>query len=86
MVESGLPDFVSMSFTGLVAPAGTPAAIIKQLSDALRKGLAAAEVRATMDKLGVIPRPGTPEDFGNFLAREAEKWQTVAKRAHIRIE
>ena len=48
--------------------------------------LASAEVRATMDKLGVIPRPGSPDDFGIFLAREAEKWQTVAKRAHIRID
>jgi tripartite-type tricarboxylate transporter receptor subunit TctC len=86
MVESGLPDFVSMSFTGLVAPTGTPAPLIKQLSDALQKGLASAEVRATMDKLGVIPRPGTPDDFGSFLAREAEKWRTVAKRAHIRID
>jgi len=86
MIEGGLADFVSMSFTGLVAPAGTPPAIIKQLSDVLQKGLAAAAVRATMDKLGVIPRPGTPEDFGTFLAREAEKWQTVAKRANIRID
>lgn len=86
MVESGLADFVSMSFTGLVAPAGTPPAIIKQLSDTLQAGLASAEMRATMDKLGVIPRPGTPEDFGAFLARESEKWQTVAKRANIRID
>ncbi len=86
MVEAGLADFVSMSFTGLVAPAGTAPAIIKQLSDTLQAGLASAEVRATMDKLGVVPRPGTPEDFGAFLAREAEKWQTVAKRANIRID
>jgi tripartite-type tricarboxylate transporter receptor subunit TctC len=86
MVEAGLADFVSMSFTGLVAPAGTAPAIIKQLSDTLQAALASAEVRATMDKLGVVPRPGTPEDFGAFLAREAEKWQTVAKRANIRID
>lgn len=85
MIEGGLADFVSMSFTGLVAPAGTAPAIIKQLSDKLQAGLASAELRAMMDKLGVIPRPGTPEDFGVFLAREAEKWQTVAKRANIRI-
>jgi hypothetical protein len=38
-----------------------------------------------MDKLGVIPRPGTPADFGTFLARESEKWKTVAKNAGIRI-
>jgi tripartite-type tricarboxylate transporter receptor subunit TctC len=86
MVEGGLADFVSMSFTGLVAPAGTAPAIIKQLSDTLQAGLASPEVRATMEKLGVVPRPGTPEDFGAFLAREAEKWQTVAKRANIRID
>jgi tripartite-type tricarboxylate transporter receptor subunit TctC len=86
MVEAGLADFVSMSFTGLVAPAGTAPAVVKKLSDTLQAGLAAAEIRATMDKLGVTPRPGTPADFGAFLVREAEKWQTVAKRANIRID
>jgi tripartite-type tricarboxylate transporter receptor subunit TctC len=86
MIEAGVPDFVSMSFTGLVAPAGTPEAIIKQLSDVLRPGLAAPEMQAMMNKLGVIPRPGTPGDFGAFLARESTKWQTVAKNAGIRIK
>jgi hypothetical protein len=38
-----------------------------------------------MDKLGVIPMPGTPADFGAFLARESTKWQTVAKNAGIKI-
>jgi tripartite-type tricarboxylate transporter receptor subunit TctC len=85
MIEAGLPDFVSMSFTGLVAPAGTPPAIVKQLADVLGPGLASAEIRSMMDKLGVIPRPGTPADFGAFLARESEKWQSVAKAAGIRI-
>jgi tripartite-type tricarboxylate transporter receptor subunit TctC len=86
MVEAGLPDFVSMSFTGLVAPAGTPDAVIKQLADVLGPGLASPEMRAVMDKLGVIPRPGTPADFGAFLKRESEKWQTVAKTAGIKIK
>jgi tripartite-type tricarboxylate transporter receptor subunit TctC len=85
MIEGGLPDFVSMSFTGLVAPAGTPPAMIKRLSDVLESGLATAEVRTIMDKLGVIPMPGTPANFGAFLARESIKWQTVAKNAGIRI-
>jgi tripartite-type tricarboxylate transporter receptor subunit TctC len=85
MIEAGLPDFVSMSFTGLVAPAGTPPAIVKQVSDALAPGLASVETRSMMDKLGVIPQPGTPADFGAFLARESAKWQAVAKAAGIRI-
>src|SRR5258705_12109439 len=67
MIEGGLADFVSMSFTGLVAPAGTSPAIVKQISDVLQPGLASAEIRSMMDKLGVIPRPGTPADFGGFL-------------------
>jgi tripartite-type tricarboxylate transporter receptor subunit TctC len=86
MIEAELPEFVSMSFTGLVAPAGTPEPIIKQLADVLGPSLASAEMRAVMDKLGVIPRPGTPADFGAFLARESAKWQTVAKTAGIRIK
>jgi tripartite-type tricarboxylate transporter receptor subunit TctC len=86
MIDGGMKDFVSMSFTGLVAPAGTPAAIIKRVSDVLSVALKSAEMNAAMDKLGVIPRPGSPEDFGAFLARESERWQAVAKTANIRIK
>jgi tripartite-type tricarboxylate transporter receptor subunit TctC len=86
MIEGGLPHFVSMSFTGLVAPVGTGDTIVKQVADVLGPGLASAEIRAMMDKLGVIPRPGTPADFGVFLARESAKWQAVAKTAGIRIK
>jgi tripartite-type tricarboxylate transporter receptor subunit TctC len=86
MIEGGLPDFVSMSFTGLVAPTGTAEPIVKQLADVLGPGLASADIRAMMDKLGVVPRPGTPADFGAFLARESAKWQAVAKTAGIRIK
>jgi tripartite-type tricarboxylate transporter receptor subunit TctC len=85
MIEAGLADFVSMSFTGLVAPAGTSPAIVKQIADVLGPGLASTEMRTIMDKLGVVPRPGTPADFGTFLARESAKWQAVAKNANIRI-
>jgi tripartite-type tricarboxylate transporter receptor subunit TctC len=86
MIESGLADFVSMSFTGLVVPAGTPPDIIKRLNAELRAGLDSAEMRTAMDKLGVIPRPGTPEDFRAFLAQETQRWRAVAKNAGIRID
>jgi len=85
MAEVGLPEVQVGSGVGLVAPAGTPPAIVKQISDVLGPGLASPEIRAMMDKLGVIPRPGTPADFGAFLARESTKWQGVAKTAGIRI-
>jgi tripartite-type tricarboxylate transporter receptor subunit TctC len=86
MIESGLADFVSMSFTGLVAPAGTPSAIVKQLNAVLADGLGGDDMKDAMDKLGVVPRPGTPEDFGAFLARETARWRAVAANAGIRVE
>jgi tripartite-type tricarboxylate transporter receptor subunit TctC len=86
IIESGVPDFVSMSFTGLMAPAGTPPEIILRLNQELTAGLRAAETIELLDKLGVNPRPGTPEDFAAFIARETEKWTAVAKRAGIRVE
>jgi len=86
IIESGLPDFVSMSFTGLVAPAGTPAEIVRRLNQELTAALRAPETIELLEKLGVNPRPGTPEDFTTFIARETEKWTAVAKRAGIRVE
>jgi tripartite-type tricarboxylate transporter receptor subunit TctC len=86
IIESGVPDFVSMSFTGLVAPAGTPPEIIHRLNQELTAGLRAPEMIELLEKLGVNPRPGSPEDFAAFIARETEKWTAVAKRAGIRVE
>jgi len=86
VMESGVPDFVSMSFTGLIAPAGTPPEIIRKLSQELTAGLRAPETIELLEKLGVNPRPGSPEEFGAFIARETGKWTAVAKRAGIRVE
>jgi tripartite-type tricarboxylate transporter receptor subunit TctC len=86
VMESGVPDFVSMSFTGLVAPAGTPPDIIRRLNQELANGLRSTEMIELLEKLGVNPRPGSPEDFSAFIARETEKWTGVAKQAGIRVE
>jgi tripartite-type tricarboxylate transporter receptor subunit TctC len=86
MIESGLPDFVSTSFTALAAPAGTPAEIVRRLNDIINAGLNSAELRDTFAKLGVGARPLSPEQFGDFLVRENRKWSAVAHAANIRIE
>jgi tripartite-type tricarboxylate transporter receptor subunit TctC len=86
MIESGLPDFVSMSFTGLVAPAGTPAEIVKRLNAAINEGLKSPEMKISYEKLGVVAKALSPEDFGVFLLKEGEKWNAVARRAGIRID
>src|SRR5262249_11771867 len=86
MVEAGIPDFVSVSFTGLVAPAGTPAEIIARLNAAANDSLNSPDVHAALTRLAVEPRPGTPADFAAFVAGETEKWRAIVQAAKIRIE
>jgi tripartite-type tricarboxylate transporter receptor subunit TctC len=86
MIEAGLPHFTSSSFTGLLAPAGTPAAIVAQLNAALNEGLHAPETVDAFEKLGVGMRPGSPDEFAAFIAREHRRWSEVAKAANIRVD
>jgi tripartite-type tricarboxylate transporter receptor subunit TctC len=83
MIEAGVPDFVSVSFTGLVAPAGTPEAIIRKLNAAANESLKDAAVQSVLQKLAVDIHGGSPEEFGAYLAREREKWGEVAKAANV---
>jgi tripartite-type tricarboxylate transporter receptor subunit TctC len=86
MIESGYPDFVSVSWSGLVAPAGTPAAIVGKLNAALNDSLNAADIKATLAKLGADPRGGSPQDFAALIAEETPRWAAVVKAAGVRID
>ena len=86
MIEAGIPDFVSVSFTGLAAPAGTPAEIVAKLNAAANDSLNSPDVHTALTRLAVEPRPGTPADFAAFVVRETEKWRTVVQAAKIRID
>jgi tripartite-type tricarboxylate transporter receptor subunit TctC len=86
MIESGYPSVVSVSWSGIVAPAGTPAEIVRALNTAVNAVIAAPETRAALARLGATPKPGTPEEFGAFVAAEIPKWAAVVKAAHITVE
>jgi tripartite-type tricarboxylate transporter receptor subunit TctC len=86
MIEAGVPDFVSVSFTGLVAPAGTPAEIVAKLNAAANDSLASPDVATLLARLAVEARPNSPAEFTAFVARETEKWRAVVKAANVRIE
>jgi tripartite-type tricarboxylate transporter receptor subunit TctC len=81
-----IAGFVSASFTGIVAPAGVPPAIIARLNAAINESLKAPAVQETLVQLSVDVKPGTSEEFGAFLAKEKEKWLAVAKTANIRLD
>jgi tripartite-type tricarboxylate transporter receptor subunit TctC len=86
MIEAGVPDFTSVSFTAVVAPAGTPAAIVGKLNAAINESLKSPEVASTLVKLGVDAKITSPEEFAAFLVREREKWTTVVKTAGVQME
>jgi len=86
MVESGYPEFVMTFWTGVVAPAGTPAAVVTRLNGVIADGLRSAEMKERLAKFRVEPRPGTPADFAGFIASESKKWAGVIASAGIKVE
>ena len=86
MMESGVPDYVVLTYIGVVAPAATPADIVATLNSAINASLMSPEVAAAFAKLGAEVRPAPPQEFAAFLAAETRKWEQVAKTANIRVE
>ena len=84
--ESGVPGFEAGGFLGLVAPAGTPPAVIQSLNAAAQKSLAQPDVRERLLALASPPVGGTPEQFASHLKREIDKWARVIRAANIKAE
>jgi tripartite-type tricarboxylate transporter receptor subunit TctC len=84
--EAGYPKMLTPFWLGVVAPAGTPQAIIDKLNAAFRESVAPAETRARLDALGAEIKVGTPAEFGKMLADELALWTGVVKAAKIQVE
>ncbi|MEP9348825.1 tripartite tricarboxylate transporter substrate binding protein [Xanthobacter sp. KR7-225] len=84
--EVGFADFEASTFTGLFAPAKTPAAVVKALSDALAKILAEPEVIARFATMGAEARAMKPEAFSAYIAALDTRWTKVIKDANIKAE
>ena len=84
--EAGLPGFEIGSWFGLLAPAGTPAAIVSRLNAETVKVLARADVQATLGAQGLELAPGSPEQFAAHIKSEIAKFTRIAKAAGIKAE
>src|SRR5215831_10053446 len=84
--EAGYPKLQAPFWLGVVAPAGTPPAIIDKLNAAFRDSLAQPETRARLATLGAEIKIGTPAEFGKLLANELAQWTAVVKAANIKVE
>jgi tripartite-type tricarboxylate transporter receptor subunit TctC len=82
--ESGLPGYECSLWQAIVAPAGTPPAIVARLNQAVTAVLHDAEVVAAFAKHGVEPEPGSPEALDRRIREDMKKWRDVITSAGIR--
>ena len=85
-VEAGFPKVVVLNWQGLVAPKGTPKAIIHQLNAAANEALKDPQLRSLMLAQGNEIGGGTPADFIELIKAESVKWSAVVKAAHMKPE
>jgi len=86
IAESGLPEFAAPGWYGLMAPAGTPAAIIATLHGEVVKALKLPDVLERFASLGLEPVGNSPPEFGEYIRSELAKWAKVVKDANIKAD
>ena len=71
---------------GILAPAGTPDAVVRRINTEVGEALASAEMTAVLGKLGFDPMAMTPEQFAAFIAVELKKWPPLLQAAGLKAE
>lgn len=86
MAESGLPSVTTITYYGLLGPAGMPADAIARLNGEVNQLLTTPELLASMEKLGFGAKGGTPDDLKALMIEQAQKWSPVVKTLGFQME
>jgi tripartite-type tricarboxylate transporter receptor subunit TctC len=87
MAESGLADFDTDQWIGMLAPRGTPPEVVERLGKLVAEALRAPEVRAAIERNGMTAaQAGTPAQFGEEVKRDLRKWTGIVRSAGIKAE
>jgi tripartite-type tricarboxylate transporter receptor subunit TctC len=86
IAEAGVPGYESTIWLGIMAPAGTPKAIVDKLNAEINKAINRPEVKEAWDKQGAAPLVMTPAEFETYLHKDIEKWANVVKASGIKAE
>ncbi|HVX92115.1 MAG TPA: tripartite tricarboxylate transporter substrate-binding protein, partial [Xanthobacteraceae bacterium] len=86
LAEAGFPQVEAENWYGMVAPAGTPPAVIARIHGAVVTALAAPEVRERLSSQGARLVGNRPEEFGAYIRSEMAKWATVAKSSGAKMD
>ena len=79
MAEAGVPGYEATIWLGLMAPKGTPAAIVNRLNSEIAKIVQRADVRDEWAKQGAVPLVKTPDDFTKYMSDDIAKWARIVK-------
>lgn len=86
IAESGLPGFDVEPWFGIVAPAGTPAAIVNRLNAEIGKIMQQNDVKDMLASVGAAPSISTPQEFGKFIDSEISRWAEVVKTSGAKAD
>ena len=86
IAESGVPGYEATSWNGMLAPAGTPADIIKRLNAEFNRIIGVPDTRQRMLANGYEPVGGAPEKFGELIRAEIAKWAPVVRTSGVRVD
>jgi tripartite-type tricarboxylate transporter receptor subunit TctC len=84
--EAGFPGVEDDTWIGMLFPAGTPAAIVQKLNDAVNQALLQPDFREKLDVLAFDPVGGTPQQFSDYIKVEIAKWGKVVRAGNIKAE
>lgn len=83
IAEAGVPGYEATIWIGIMAPKGTPQAVVDRLNTEINKAINRPEVLAAWDKQGAIPMPMKPAEFEAYLRKDIEKWASVVNAAGL---
>ena len=86
MIEQGFPDFIALSWIGVLAPAGTPRPIIDRYNREIVRIVQSPEVRAKLENMQFEIVAGSPEQFAQWMQTEIPRWGKVIKETGAKAD
>jgi tripartite-type tricarboxylate transporter receptor subunit TctC len=86
VAEAGVPGYDATIWLGIMAPAGTPKAVVEKLNAEIAKVLKRSEIQQAWAKQGAVPMIMTPAEFDTYLREDIEKWAKVVKASGAKIQ
>src|SRR5436190_1787242 len=86
IAEAGVPGYESTIWLGIMAPAGTPKAIVDKLNAEINKAITRVDVKEAWDKQGAVPLVMSPAEFEKYLRADIEKWAHVVQVSGIKAD